>query len=45
MINYKEQLLLYFRIGKMLSEKIAEEKLGSKTIKKISEDLQKHIPG
>ena len=41
----KEQLLLYFRIGKMLSEKIVEEKWGSKIIEKISVDLQKQIPG
>ncbi len=35
----KEQLLLYFRTGKMLSEKIAAEKWGAKVLEQISEDL------
>lgn len=41
----KEQLLLYFRTGKMLSEKIAAEKWGAKIIEQISENLQKQLPG
>jgi hypothetical protein len=41
----KEQLLLYFRTGKMLSEKIAAEKWGAKVLEQISEDLQKALPG
>jgi predicted nuclease of restriction endonuclease-like (RecB) superfamily len=38
-------LLLYFRIGELLSEKIAEEKWGLKIIEQIAEDLQKQLPG
>ena len=41
----KEQLLLYFRIGKILSEKIAAEKWGAKILVQISRDLQKQLPG
>lgn len=41
----REQLLLYFRIGKMLAEKIAAEKWGAKILAQISEDLQKQLPG
>jgi len=41
----KEQLLLYFKTGKMLSEKIAAEKWGAKVLEQISEDLQKALPG
>ncbi|MBN9384452.1 MAG: DUF1016 family protein [Chitinophagaceae bacterium] len=41
----KEQLLLYFKTGKMLSEKIAAEKWGVKVLEKIAEDLQKQLPG
>lgn len=41
----KEQLLLYFKTGKMLSEKIAAEKWGAKILVQISEDLQKQLPG
>jgi len=41
----KEQLLLYFRIGKILSEKIAAEKWGAKILVQISQDLQKQLPG
>ncbi len=41
----KEQLLLYYRTGKMLSEKIAIEKWGAKVIEQIAEDLQKDMPG
>ncbi len=41
----KEQLLLYFKTGKMLSDKIATEKWGAKVIGQIAEDLQKQLPG
>jgi predicted nuclease of restriction endonuclease-like (RecB) superfamily len=41
----KEQLLLYFKTGKMLSEKIEAEKCGAKVMEQIAEDLQKHLPG
>jgi hypothetical protein len=41
----REQLLLYFRTGKMLSEKIAVQKWGAKVIEQIADDLQKQLPG
>ncbi|HET6252697.1 MAG TPA: DUF1016 N-terminal domain-containing protein, partial [Puia sp.] len=41
----KEQLMLYFQTGKMLSEKIATEKWGAKIVIQISGDLQKQLPG
>ncbi|HWK04909.1 MAG TPA: DUF1016 N-terminal domain-containing protein [Puia sp.] len=41
----REQLLLYFKTGDMLSEKIAAEKWGAKVIGQIAEDLQKQLPG
>jgi predicted nuclease of restriction endonuclease-like (RecB) superfamily len=41
----KEQLKLYFRIGKMLHEKIQAEKWGAKIVKQIADDLQKAVPG
>ena len=41
----KEQLLLYFKTGKMLSEKIELEKWGTKVIDRIAQDLQKQLPG
>ncbi|HVW61600.1 MAG TPA: PDDEXK nuclease domain-containing protein [Puia sp.] len=41
----REQLLLYFKTGKMLAEKIAAEKWGMKILVQISEDLQKQLPG
>jgi predicted nuclease of restriction endonuclease-like (RecB) superfamily len=41
----KEQLLLYFRAGRMLSEKVAAEKWGAKVLERIAEDLQKQLPG
>ena len=40
----KEQLLLYFRTGKMLAEKIAAEKWGMKIMEQIATDLQKQLP-
>src|ERR1700761_9231413 len=41
----KEQLLLYLKIGGMLSEKIAAEKWGAKVLERIAGDLQKQLPG
>jgi predicted nuclease of restriction endonuclease-like (RecB) superfamily len=41
----KEQLMLYFKTGKMLSEKIAREKWGAKILAQIADDLQKQLPG
>jgi predicted nuclease of restriction endonuclease-like (RecB) superfamily len=40
----KEQLLLYFKIGRMLSEKIAAEKWGAKVLERIAKDLQGQLP-
>ncbi|GAB3974324.1 PDDEXK nuclease domain-containing protein [Spirosoma terrae] len=41
----RELLLLYFVVGKHLSEKVAAEKWGSKVLGQISADLQKQLPG
>jgi predicted nuclease of restriction endonuclease-like (RecB) superfamily len=41
----KEQLLLYFKTGKMLAEKIAAEKWGAKIVEQIAADLQQQLPG
>jgi predicted nuclease of restriction endonuclease-like (RecB) superfamily len=41
----REMLLLYFAVGKRLSEKIAAEKWGAKVLEKISDDLQRELPG
>jgi predicted nuclease of restriction endonuclease-like (RecB) superfamily len=41
----KELIALYWRIGKMLSEKAALESWGSKTIEKIAKDLSSLFPG
>ncbi len=41
----REQLLLYFIIGKRLSEKVASEKWGTQIIEQIAIDLQKELPG
>lgn len=41
----KEQLLLYFKTGRMLAEKIAVEKWGAKVIEQIAIDLQRELPG
>lgn len=40
----KEQLLLYLRTGRMLSEKVKKEKWGAKVLERISSDLQKELP-
>jgi predicted nuclease of restriction endonuclease-like (RecB) superfamily len=44
-LTNKEQLLLYFKTGKALSEKIASQKWGAKILERIAEDLQKQLPG
>ena len=41
----REQLSLYLRTGKMLTQKIDAEKWGAKVIEQISTDLQKQLPG
>ena len=41
----REQLLLYFKTGKMLSEKVKVKKWGAKILEQISNDLQKTLPG
>lgn len=41
----KEQLILYFKTGKMLSEKIAIQGWGAKVLEQIAIDLQKQLPG
>jgi len=41
----KELTALYWRIGKMLSEKVAVEGWGAKTIEKIAKDLISSFPG
>ena len=41
----REQLLLYFKTGKMISDKIKAQKWGAKVLDQISSDLQKELPG
>jgi predicted nuclease of restriction endonuclease-like (RecB) superfamily len=41
----RELLLLYFAVGKRLSEKIASEKWGAKVVDQLSTDIQKQLPG
>jgi predicted nuclease of restriction endonuclease-like (RecB) superfamily len=41
----QEQLLLYFKTGKMISDKIKAQKWGAKVLDQISADLQKELPG
>jgi predicted nuclease of restriction endonuclease-like (RecB) superfamily len=41
----REQLMLYFRTGKMISDKIKAQKWGAKVLDQISADLQKELPG
>ena len=41
----QELLILYFKIGKQLSDKIAQEKWGAKVVEQISTDLQKELLG
>lgn len=41
----REQLMLYFRTGLMISDKIRVQKWGAKVLDQISVDLQKELPG
>lgn len=41
----REQLLLYFKTGLMISEKIKAQKWGAKVLEQISTDLLKELPG
>lgn len=41
----REQLMLYFKTGLMISEKIKAQKWGAKVLDQISVDLQKELPG
>ena len=41
----KELLLLYFKVGNIISEKVKIEKWGNKTIQKLSDDLQNELHG
>lgn len=41
----REQLMLYFNTGLMISEKIKAQKWGAKVLDQISADLQMELPG
>jgi predicted nuclease of restriction endonuclease-like (RecB) superfamily len=41
----REQLLLYFKTGRMLSEKVKTQKWGTKVLEQIATDLQSNLPG
>lgn len=41
----REQLLLCYKTGMMLSEKVVKEKWGARVLEQISTDLQKQLPG
>lgn len=41
----RELIILYYNIGKMLSEKVDIAKWGSKVLENIAGDLQKELPG
>ncbi len=41
----REMLLLYYRVGLKLSDKVNQERWGSSIIQNISEDLQNELPG
>lgn len=41
----REQLVLYYRTGKSLSEKVSAKKWGARVLAKIAEDLQQQLPG
>jgi len=40
----KELIMLYWRIGKMLSKEITREKWGAKTVERLANDLQSSFP-
>jgi predicted nuclease of restriction endonuclease-like (RecB) superfamily len=44
MVN-RELIALYWRVGKMLSEKIEREKWGAKVVERIAKDLHKELRG
>lgn len=41
----REQLILYMKVGEMLTGKIESEKWGTNVLEQISDDLQNHMPG
>ncbi|MFT4095059.1 MAG: PDDEXK nuclease domain-containing protein [Niabella sp.] len=41
----KELLLLYFSVGKLITEKVKSEKWGAKVLEQVAADLQKELPG
>jgi hypothetical protein len=41
----RELLLIYFKTGKMISDKIKAQKWGAKVLAQISADLHQEIPG
>ncbi len=41
----REQLLLYFKTGRMLSEKVKAQEWGTKVLEQIAVDLQSNLPG
>ena len=41
----REQLMLYFRTGLMISDKIRAQKWGAKVLDQIAVGLQKELPG
>jgi len=41
----REQLLLYFKTGRMLSVKVKAQKWGTKVLEQIAVDLQSNLPG
>jgi predicted nuclease of restriction endonuclease-like (RecB) superfamily len=41
----RELLLLYYHIGKMIAEKVEEERWGSAVIDSLSRDIQQELPG
>lgn len=41
----REMLLLYYRVGLKLSDKVNQERWGSSIIQNISQDLQNELPG
>jgi len=41
----RELLTLYFKVGKLLSDKVRENKWGTKVMERLSNDLQTELPG
>ncbi|MFT3683085.1 MAG: PDDEXK nuclease domain-containing protein [Ferruginibacter sp.] len=41
----RELLILYFNVGKLISEKTKQERWGAKVLDQLSTDLQKELPG